>query len=169
MTKEQAPRRSVYLHCSNIFTGANVRVRKNKSVRKLLERNKHSFRTLTGEYDLGTICNVAKELLDAVVFESTSKAQGQFPELFQSSDGNGKESVSSDFEATRSEADVREAMMSSEEENTKTPDLLYPKISPCGKSNLRRPMVVLSPTIGPRILNLPPATARTPTLHQHPG
>ena len=66
---------------------------------------------------------------------------------------------------TRSEADVREAMMSSEEENIKTPDLLYPKISPCGKSNLRRPMVVLSPTIGPRILNLPPATPRTPTLH----
>jgi len=144
MTKEQAPRRSVYLHCSSIFTGANVRVRKKKSVRKLLERNKHSFRALTNEYNLGTICNVATELLDAGVFESKSKAQAQFPELFRSSDDSGKESEPSDFEATRSEADAMEAMISSEEENVKTPGILGPKIPPCGKSDLRRPMVVLS-------------------------
>lgn len=78
IAQAQAPRISVYLHCSSIFTGANARVRKTKNVRKLLEKNKHSFRALTSEYNLGTICNVAKELLDAGIFESTSKAQTQF-------------------------------------------------------------------------------------------
>ena len=58
----QAPRRSVYLHCKGVFTGANARVRKTKSVRKVLEKNKHSFGALTNKYNLGTICNVAKEL-----------------------------------------------------------------------------------------------------------
>ena len=141
MAKEQAPRKSVYLHCSSVFTGGNARVRKTKSVRKLLEKNKHSFGALTNEYDLGTICNVAKELLDAGVFESASKAQAQFPELFQPSDGNWEPS---DFEATKSEADAMEAMISSEEENIKKPDVLDPKISPCGKSDLRRPMAIQS-------------------------
>ena len=143
MTKEQAPRRSVYLHCSSVFAGTNARVRKTKSVRKLLEKNKHSFGALTKEYNLGTICNVAKELLDAGIFESTSKAQAQFPELFPSSNGSGEESEPSDFEATKSEADALEAMPSSEEENIKTPGVLDPKIPPGGKSDLRRPMVVL--------------------------
>ena len=136
MTKAQAQvsRRSVYLRCRGLFTGANARVRKTKSVRKLLEKNKHSFGALTNKYNLGIICNVAKELLDAGIFESTSKAQAQFPELFQSSDGTWQESESSDFEATQSEAEAMETMISSEEEDTKTPDVPHLKISPCGKS-----------------------------------
>ena len=170
MAKEQAPRKSVYLHCSSVFTGSNARVRKTKSVRKLVEKNKHSFGALTHEYDLGTICNVVKELLDAGVFESASKAQAQFPELFQSSDGSWEESEPSDFEATKSEADAMEAMISSEEENIKKPDVLDPKISQCGKSDLktandRTELSLKCPTIGSRTLNLPPATLVTPNLH----
>ncbi len=144
MKKAEAPRRSVYLHCSGVFTGANARVRKTKSIRKLLEKNKHSFGALTDEYDLGTICNVTKELLDAGIFESTSKAQAQFPELFQAFDGSREETESSDFEATRSEADAMEAIISSSEENIKTPYVLDLKCSPCGKSGPRRPMVIFS-------------------------
>ncbi len=143
MTKAQAQasRRSVYLRCRGLFTGANARVRKTKSVRKLLEKNKHAFGALTNKYNLGTICNVAKELLDAGIFESTSKAQAQLPELFQSSEGTWQESESSDFEATQSEAEAMETMISSGEENTKTPDVPHPKISPCGNSE---PIVILS-------------------------
>jgi hypothetical protein len=147
MTKAQAqaPRRSVYLHCSSVFTGANARVRKTKNVRKLLEKNRQSFRALINEYNLGTICDVAKELLDAGIFESTSKAQTQFPELFKCSDDKWEEeSESSDFEATKSETDAMEAMISSEEENIKALDVLDPKCSPCGKSDLRRPTMILS-------------------------
>jgi hypothetical protein len=81
MTKAQAqaPRRSVYLHCSSIFTEANAHVRKTKNGRKLLKKNKHSFRALTSEYNLETICNVAKELLDAGIFESTSNTPTLYP------------------------------------------------------------------------------------------
>jgi len=146
MIKRQActESKSVYLHCRNVFTGTNARVRKTKSIRKLLEKNKHAFGALIDEYNLATVCNVTKELLDAGIFESTSKAQAQFPELFQSSDGRCEESEPSDFEATKSEADASEAVLSSEEVNIKTPGVPDPKIPPCGKSNLRQPRPVLS-------------------------
>ena len=144
MTKAQAPRRSVYLHCRSIFTGANARVRKTRNVRNLLEKNKHSFGALADKYNLEIICNVAKDLLNAGIFESASKAQTQFPELFKSSGSRGEESESSDFEATKSEMDAMEAMISSEEESINPPDALDPKWSPCGKSDLRQPIFILS-------------------------
>ncbi|KAL8749432.1 MAG: hypothetical protein Q9199_007687, partial [Rusavskia elegans] len=112
-----------------IFTGANAHIRKRKNVRKLLEKNKHSFGALTNEHDLGTICDVPKELLDAGIFESASKAQTQFPELFQSSDGRREESEPSDCGATKSEADAKEAITLSEEERTKIPHTLHPECS----------------------------------------
>ncbi|KAL9602649.1 MAG: hypothetical protein Q9179_002462, partial [Wetmoreana sp. 5 TL-2023] len=129
ITKAKAPRRPVYLYCRTTFTGANARIRKRNNVRKLLEKNKYSFEALTNEHDLGTICDVAKELLDAGIFESASKAQTQFPELFQSSDGRWEESEPSDCGATKFEADAMEAITFSEEERTKIPHTLYPESS----------------------------------------
>ncbi len=89
-TKAQA----VYLHYSSIFTGANACVRKTKNVRKLLEKNKRSFKALISEYYLGTIRNVAKELLDVGIFESTSKAQTQFLNCSNAPMINGKRRAS---------------------------------------------------------------------------
>ncbi len=124
----------MYLHCSRVFTGPNARVRKTKKVRKLLEKNQHSFGALTNKYDLGTICNVAKELLDAGIFESNPKAETQFPDLFRSS--HWEESEPSDFDATRSEADAMEEIVPSEEKNIRPSHVTNPKISSCGKDSL---------------------------------
>ena len=141
--QEQPQRKLVYQSCRSLFTRVNALVRKTKSIRKLLLQNKHNFGALISKCNLGTTCNVAKELLDAGIFESTSKAQTQFPELFRSSDDCWNESESSDFEATRSEADAMEAIMSLEEEKNKVlhvPDL---KRLPRGKGDLRRCIIIL--------------------------
>ncbi|KAG8531624.1 uncharacterized protein KY384_003255 [Bacidia gigantensis] len=144
MTKRQAQtqRKSVYLQCRKVFTGTNARVRKVKKVRKLLEKNQHLFATLADQYNFETICDVAKELLDAGIFDSTSKAETQFPELFRSSDSGweGSESSdsgwegseSSDFDATRSELDAMEETISSEEESIRTSHVPDLKASSCG-------------------------------------
>lgn len=136
----------MYLHCRNVFTGPNARVRKVKKVRKLLEKNQHSFATLADDYNLETICNVAKELLDAGIFNSTSKAETQFPELFRSPDGGWEEGDSSDFNATRSKVDAMEEVISSEEESIKILHVSGLKPSSCGKNVLsaKRSTVVLS-------------------------
>ena len=138
MTKRQArtQNESVYLHCRNIFTGPNARVRKAKKVRKLLEKNQHSFATLANEYKLETICTVAKELLDAGIFNSISKAEAHFPGLFRSPHRGWEESESSDFDATRSELNALEDVISLEEENIKTSHGPSLKPSSCGKSDL---------------------------------
>ena len=136
----------MYLHCRNVFTGPNAGVRKVKKVRNLLEKNQHSFATLADDYGLETICKVSKELLDAGIFNSTSNAETQFPELFRSPNSGWEESDSSDFEATRSELNAMEEIMSSEEESIKTSRVPGPKPSPYRKSDLpaKKLMVVLS-------------------------
>ena len=78
MMKAQAPIKSVYVHCSSVSTEPNAHVWKMKRFRKLLKKNQHSFEALTNKYDLETICNVAKELLDAGIFESNLKAETQW-------------------------------------------------------------------------------------------
>ena len=124
------------MHCRNIFTGPNARVRKVKKVRKLLEKNQHSFATLTNEYNLETICNVAKELLDAGIFNSNSEAEMHFPGLFPSPNRGWEESESSDFDATRSEVEAMEDVILSEKESIKTSHGPSPKPSSCGKNDL---------------------------------
>ena len=59
----------------NVFTGVNACVRKVKKIRNLIEKNQHSFATLADEYNVETICNIAKELLDADWFESLQRRE----------------------------------------------------------------------------------------------
>lgn len=146
MIKGQPTRRAVYKHCRGIFTGLNGRVRKTKSVQKLLEKNKHTLGALNSEYNIGAVCEVAKELLNAGIFESPLEAEAHFPELFQFSCKGRAQSESSDFDATRSETDAMEAIIFSEEESIKSPHVLHSKISQRGKSDRpqERLIVILS-------------------------
>ena len=127
----------MYSHCRPIFTGVNARVRKGKRIRKLLEKNQCSLKALMDMYDLGTICNVSKELLSSGVFESSSKAQRKFPDLFPPFDVGEEEGESSDFEATRSESEAMAEAVSSGEFGASRSDTLEAKTSSRGEHNLR--------------------------------
>lgn len=117
-----------------------------KKIRRLLEKNQHVFRPLTHRYDLKTICNAAKELLDAGVFDSQSKAEAQFPDLFSpSNNACREESEPSDFETTKSEAEAME-MIASLEESIETPYTFHSGFTSYGQGKSRWPVIILSET-----------------------
>jgi hypothetical protein len=117
MAKRSPAQRSVYLHCSSIFSGANAQIRRPKKISQILSQHRKSIKILTNEFPLDAIAVVVKCLLDERVFESTSRARSRFPDLFQSSGTQEAERKVSEAEAARSEAKaVRETVVTSDEE-----------------------------------------------------
>ncbi|KAH0562157.1 hypothetical protein GP486_003143 [Trichoglossum hirsutum] len=104
------PRSSVYLSCRGVFSGANAKLRKLKSIQKLLQERQQSIRSLTIQYDINSIAAVAKYLLEARVFESTTVAQRHFPELFRVSEARASVRNASEAEAAKSEAEAVRAV-----------------------------------------------------------
>ena len=153
----------VYSHCRPIFAGVNARVRKGKGIRKLLEKNRCSLKALMGTYDLETICNVSKELLSSGVFESTSKAQGQFPRLFPPFNVGEEDGESSDFEATRSESGAMAEAVSSGEDGASKADTLDAKNSSQGEHN-PRPLPGSTEQVKSKELCLPSTDSSTPMI-----
>ena len=98
--------RLVYLHCSSIFSGANLQVRRAKKITQLLEKHGTAIETLTREFTVPAIAAVAKELLEEQVFESLPRARLRYPELFQSSETREAERAASESEAVKVEAEA---------------------------------------------------------------
>ena len=118
MAKQPSPdKRLVYLHCSSIFSGANAKVRKPKTISRLLEQHKGSVKLLTKESTLPAIAAVAKELLDEEIFESLPRAKLRYPELFQPSETQEAERAASEAEVVRIEAEAaHDIVVTSDEE-----------------------------------------------------
>ena len=80
-----------------------------------MERRQHSFGTLAEGYNLETICTVAKELLDAGISTQLRKPRRTFLGCSGPHIEVGKRAESSDFDATRSELDTLEDVITSED------------------------------------------------------
>ena len=117
MAKQPSPdKRLVYLHCSSIFSGANAKVRKPKTISRLLEQHKGSVKLLTKESTLPAIAAVAKELLDEEIFESLPRAKLLYPELFQPSETQEAERAASEAEVVRIEAEAAHDIVATSDE-----------------------------------------------------
>ncbi|CAI6342436.1 unnamed protein product [Periconia digitata] len=77
--------RLVYLALKDIFQGKNARIRKAIVIRKLIKDHCHQkeVETLIQEHTIDDVRNIARLLLMEGIFESTLKAKGRFPNLFE--------------------------------------------------------------------------------------
>ena len=111
--------RVVYLALKNILKGHNAQVRKSKAIAKLIKRHRtqESVANLLREYNFDIVCNLAANLLNAGIFDSTLKAKVRFPELFDPSPAQSAEKEASEAEAARYEADaIKAAIQTGSEE-----------------------------------------------------
>lgn len=118
MAKQRSPdERLVYLHCSSIFSGGNAHVRRAKKIGQLLEKHKESIKILTKEFTLPAVATVAKQLLDARIFESLPRAKLRYPELFQPSETQEAERAASEAEIVRIESEAaQDIILTSDDE-----------------------------------------------------
>ncbi len=109
MAKKNPPdERVVYLALKNVFKGTQAEVRQQKAIHKLVTKHKKNTEVanLVREYDMDTVCNVARTLLTEQIFESTLKAKLRFPEVFDVSSAQSAEREASEAEAARNEANA---------------------------------------------------------------
>jgi hypothetical protein len=109
MAKKNPPdERVVYLALKNVFKGIHAEIRQPKAIHKLVTKHKKHTEVvdLVREYDMDTVCNVARTLLTEQIFESTLKAKLRFPEVFDVSPAQSAEREASEAEAARNEANA---------------------------------------------------------------
>jgi hypothetical protein len=106
MAKYPPDERLVYLSCRHIFRDANSLIRKPKLIKQLIEQNKSALEGLIREYNVDTICHVAKILLEGQIFESTLNAKIRFPEVFDVSPAQSADREMSEADAARDEANM---------------------------------------------------------------
>ncbi|KAE8323704.1 hypothetical protein BDV39DRAFT_217558 [Aspergillus sergii] len=123
MPSTAAERRQVFLACKGkaIFSGPYALYRKSGAIIKRLVKHKTSLRTLFRKFSVGRVCRIAKELLEAGVFESDIKAQLIFPDLLAPSTTEKSENDVLEDETTCAEAKtVKEAESVCEREESET-------------------------------------------------
>lgn len=104
--------RTVYLACRPIFTGQTALVRKLKKIRELVKQHRISLDALLAEYGEQQLVKTLKVLLDDNIFQSDSKAEREFPELFQSSPLRDLQRSESEVHAVQSIAEALEEIES---------------------------------------------------------
>jgi len=77
-----------------------------KLIKQLIEQNKSALEGLIREYNVDTICHVAKILLEGQIFESTLNAKIRFPEVFDVSPAQSADREMSEADAARDEANM---------------------------------------------------------------
>ena len=108
MAKITPDERLIYLALKNVFKGQDALIRTSKKVRRLVQthQNEPDVRDLIAEYNIDNVCNVAKNLLELRIFESTLEAKIRFPEVFDVSPAQSADRAASEAEAARAEADL---------------------------------------------------------------
>lgn len=122
LTTVKPQRQAVYLCCQNLFRGDNGRVRNPRKIKRMLEKNHPAIASLRVRHTFGDICDVARQLLEEGLFESTIKAEICFPDLFRVSPDRNAQRAESEAEAARSEAEAIEEAISSEDEAIAAPE-----------------------------------------------
>ena len=108
MAKSSPDERLVYIALKNTFKGSEAQLRNQKKIRKHIVNHQHDTEVqgLIQAHNLDNVCNAAKTLPEAGIFESTLKAKIRFPEVFEVSPVQSAERVASEAEAVRSEVDA---------------------------------------------------------------
>ncbi|PYH79589.1 hypothetical protein BO82DRAFT_314965 [Aspergillus uvarum CBS 121591] len=76
-------RRAIFLACRAIFSGTNANIRKTKTIRAHLESHQSSLQALIPNYNIWRALPLVKYFLEQGLFQSSSKAQLQFPGLLE--------------------------------------------------------------------------------------
>jgi hypothetical protein len=109
--------RVVYLAFNSIFQGQDSQIRKLASIKRLVAKhqNQPQVAQLLEEYSSPVIYEKLQRLLIGQVFESTVKAETEFPELFEVSRAQSAERAISEAEAAAGHAKaVEEAIASAD-------------------------------------------------------
>ena len=103
----------VYLALKGVFKGQDAQIRREKKVRKLIQRhqNQSDIRSLIQKHSLDSLCHVARMLLEEQVFESTLKAKIRFPDIFKVSPIQTAERTISESKAAKIEAAAIQGVM----------------------------------------------------------
>lgn len=115
MSYSSTEKRRVFLACRPIFTtGENAQVRKQKSVRKIVDKHRKSLRALLADLGVDRVVEILRGLLEKRIFESEVQARAQFPELYSSSPAQNVRRAESENDAARSIAELLDEIESVE-------------------------------------------------------
>nr|POE72451.1 hypothetical protein CFP56_12324 [Quercus suber] len=104
MPKNPPDERLVYLALRHEFCKGNALSKPKKIKERLLKpENSPEIKALVQEYNVDSVCQVAKTLLDGGVYHSTLQAKLRFPEIFEVSPAQTAERAAFEVEAARSE------------------------------------------------------------------
>ncbi len=95
----------VYLACKALFTGKNSCLRKQKSIRKLVDAHSLSLISLIHDYGEARLVDILKLLLELGIFQSELLARQQFPDLFCPAPDRDAQHAASEADAARSTAE----------------------------------------------------------------
>lgn len=102
--------RTIYSTFSNIFKGANASMRKQKSVKKLVQQHetKPEVRQLLKRYGSTELADRLRVLLTEGIFESTPSARKRFPAFFEPSPAQSPERAASEVATAPQQAQTLE-------------------------------------------------------------
>lgn len=114
MSYSSTEKRRVFLACRPIFTGENAQVRKQKSVRKFVDKHRKSLSALLTDLGVEKVVEILRGLLEKRIFESEVQARAQFPELYSSSPAQNVRRAESENDAAHSIAELLDEIESVE-------------------------------------------------------
>lgn len=89
-------RQRIYLSCRAIFSGQSAQFRKHKIVKKLVRKHRSTLHPLIEELQEWRLIDFIRQLLQEEVFQSISRAEQEFPQLFLSSPAQDAEREASE-------------------------------------------------------------------------
>jgi len=114
MSYSSTETRRVFLACRPIFTGENAQVRKQKRVRKIVDKHRKALTALLTGLGVDKVVEILRQLLEKRIFESEVQARAQFPELYASSPAQNTRRAESENDAARSVAELLDEIESVE-------------------------------------------------------
>lgn len=89
-------RQRIYLACRAIFSGQNAQFRRRKIIKKLVREHSSTLHPLIEELQESKLIDLIRQLLQEKVFQSISRAEQEFPQLFLSSPAQDAEREASE-------------------------------------------------------------------------
>ncbi|KAF6832896.1 ubiquinol-cytochrome-c reductase cytochrome c1 [Colletotrichum plurivorum] len=117
MTYTKDERQRVYTTCRAIFSGNAALLRRQKTVRKELVKNRKALVNLFQVFGKVKLTDIARQLLESRIFESDLRAKVEFPDLFRTSPLQDAQREASEADAAKSLAGVLGELARDEDED----------------------------------------------------
>lgn len=115
-------RQRVYTTCRAIFSGKAALLRRQKTVRKELVKNRKALANLFQAFGEVKLTDIARQLLESRIFESDLRAKVEFPDLFRTSPLQDAQREASEADAAKSLAGVLGGLARDEDEDGNVAD-----------------------------------------------